>query len=408
MKIHDQLDKHWTFGLWAECPPDVAVAWGARAIADNGCGFSLLPDRQTWAGSKELRGVFSNLLNHGPLKRAIEEAKRLRDGWKPYEALSEKAFEEYWRKRLKEEPALFESFEASSGRWTSEPPGYPHYDAPKDANPRAIWQECRDETERVKAYDDEADRLEQEGKEMPIPDPPPKCENAWEDDDGEEEECGAVFKKVRGKWEGCSWFADSWECESCGNQHYAEEDEDDPYSPPKTPVISAYSKIVGYQGQRMLKDESELFTLYDDHFVTIKANTNSSHGYVYIIAYPKHTVIDMDKVKNSDKHPGFENGNGPTLAAPDDVFWKGPFPIPQPGDKVTITRPELGQAMVIAHLVEHNYLHLITVPEGDLPDWWHEQNKDRVFPPARTWNVMGSEIGAKVIRAPKEEEKETA
>jgi len=74
-KIQDQIvGDNFTFGLWAECPEDVPVAWGARAIADRGCGFSLLPDRQTWAGPEPLRRAFSKLMNAGPLARAVEEA----------------------------------------------------------------------------------------------------------------------------------------------------------------------------------------------------------------------------------------------------------------------------------------------------------------------------------------------
>ena len=79
MSIKDQIKSSdgFTFGLWGECPDDAPVAWGARAISDSGCGFSLLPDRQSWAGPKELVDAFSRVLNQGPIKHAIEVAKRL-------------------------------------------------------------------------------------------------------------------------------------------------------------------------------------------------------------------------------------------------------------------------------------------------------------------------------------------
>lgn len=408
MKIQDQIkDKNFSFGLWAHCPEHVPVAWGARAIADNGCGFALLPDRQTWAGPKALRGVFSRVLNRGPLKRAILEAKRLRDGWVPFSDLSDKAFEEYWYKRLREEPELFESFSASSGDYMPESPGYPHFDAPKDARPLAIKHACEREQEAIEAAEKEFFRMEESGEEFPVPDPPSACENDYEGYcEGEDEEapdpCEQKFKKVRGEWQGCYQEDDAWVCEECGHHHYFDDDvfEGEPWVAPKARIQKAYRKIVGHQRQRMYKDKAELFTLYDDHFITIKANTNASHGYIYLIAYPKHSLVE--EIKHAKDHPGFENGNGATLAAEDDVFWSGPSPVPQPGDKVTITRPELGQATVLSHFVEHNYLHLITVPDGPLPDWRVDQIKNQLFPTSETWNVVGSEIGEEVIPAPEE------
>lgn len=38
------------FGLFSECPPEVEVAWGARAILEEGGRIDLLPDRQSWKG----------------------------------------------------------------------------------------------------------------------------------------------------------------------------------------------------------------------------------------------------------------------------------------------------------------------------------------------------------------------
>lgn len=396
-KIQDQIeDRGFSFGLWTVCPADVPVAWGARAIADQGVGFSLLPDRQTWAGPPELRKAFSKALNSA-LGRAKEECRRLRDGWKPIPDLGEKAFAEYWHALRRESPELFEDFSASSSSFIFEPPKvYPGFESPKEARPETIFEQCTRELTRVAAYDKEWERKQEAGEEDPPPDPPSRCENEYDEDEEEGEDCGQEFKKVRGQWEGCELDFDAWVCESCGYHHYIEQLEDEEDKPPTTPVNSAYGKIVGYQPARMFSDKSEIFTVFDDHFITIKASTNASYGYVYLIAYPKHTPVAL--ARPASEHPGFENGNGKTLAAPEDVFWSGPMPIPLPGDVVNIERPEIGRATVISYLVEHNYLHLVTVPEGDVPKFWHDQNVGRYVPQALTWNVAGSEIGDDVER----------
>jgi hypothetical protein len=62
------------------------------------------------------------------------------------------------------------------------------------------------------------------------------------------------------------------------------------------------------------------------------------------------------------------------------------------GERVNIIRPDVGRALVIGYRVVHNYLHLITIPESELPKWWHEQNEGNFTPPSRTWNVAGVEI----------------
>lgn len=62
MSIKEKLPE-WHFGLWSECPGDVPVAWGARAILQDG-RFSLLGDRQTMVGaSQAVREAFSRTLN---------------------------------------------------------------------------------------------------------------------------------------------------------------------------------------------------------------------------------------------------------------------------------------------------------------------------------------------------------
>ena len=392
-KIRDQIETDgFTFGLWAECPEDVPVAWGARAIADRGLGFSLLPDRQTWAGPPELRKVFQKALN-SVLSRANEECKRLREGWTPIRDLDEQKFEDYWRMMQRKRPELFESFDASSGDVMLEPPKmYPAVASPGDAQPRTVFDYCKRELKRLALFDEEWERREQAGEDHPVPDPPSCCENEYDEDEDYGEDCGQEFKKVRGQWEGCTLEFDAWVCDSCGHHHYVEElDEDDEFAPPKTPICDAFSKIIGRQEAKMFNDAAQTFTLYDDSRIVIKANTNASHGYVYLIAYPKHTPGIIEALP-SNEHLGFSN-NDDALANPEDVFWSGPTPIPQPGDRVRLTRPDLGPATVIAHFVECNFLFVTLVVDGELPEWWHSQNIGKHVPQSFTWGAAGVEIG---------------
>jgi hypothetical protein len=388
-------DNHgFIFGLWKSCPENTPVAWGARAIVSmSGGGFDLIGDRQTWHGPPELRKVFSKLINQGPLKRAIEETKRLRDGWTPFKDLPERGFRDYWYKRLQKEPKLFESFLASSGGYTLESPGYPLAEIPKDCRPEMVWSKCRREQERIDEADAEFQRMDEAGEGFAMPDPPSACESGDDEDWSEEniEDCDQSFKKVRGEWQGGYVDGDAWVCDNCGYHHYFDEEsaEDDPWTAPPARVQKAFRKIVGPQWGKMKTNEEGLFTLFDDGVISILGNTNASCGYLYVIAFPKHdAVVESKMVEEYVKEGG--------------VVWSGVRPIPQPGDKVRILSHDIGLATVIAHRVKHDHLHLITVPEGKLPEWWHEQNDDRFFPPARTWSVLGREISSEVIRAGKD------
>lgn len=64
------------FGLWSELKDETKVAWGARGIVKNGV-VSLLHDRQDWKGDEDERREFSNLLNAGPIAKAIDKAEEL-------------------------------------------------------------------------------------------------------------------------------------------------------------------------------------------------------------------------------------------------------------------------------------------------------------------------------------------
>lgn len=266
-KVHDL--PAFSFGLWNECPKGVSVAWGARGIADNGVGFSLLPDRQTWIGDEEGRAAFSKLLNGGPLREANECCRRLREGWVPFKELDGEAFVEYWVE-CQEDRKLMELAQAS---------GYAD-------RGKLLYTHLRKEDEALnKFYEDEDARVAEHDRNPPPPPPPPShCEE--EDEDGNE--CGQKFTKIgKGEYDGCWAEDEAWVCENCGAWHSFDEEDDDWPKPPGTPILDMVSRIVGCQPAKMRSGEAETFTLYESDLLIIKGNTNASYGYVYLIAYPK-------------------------------------------------------------------------------------------------------------------------
>ena len=391
-KIHDNLPSFF-FGLWNHCPEDAVIAWGARGIADRGMGFSLLPDRQTMVGPDVLREPFSRLvLNNNALKKANECAKRLREGWNPHKELEREEFVRYYWERFNEmeetrgkgfEDALFE---AQNNQFMSD--DKPLLRGTFDRlirSPNDLHEALEIEKERKELYYkrlEERDAYEEDHPPSP-PRPPAKCES-------EEEECGAEFKKIgKDEYSNCYLDFDCWICDDCGEAHSFDwpEDEDNPN--PGSSVQRAFESLISHVPPRMFSDKAETFTLFDDHHLKIMGNTNGSYGYVYVIAFPNHQVIDFKAIKPGSEHPGFDNENDVTLAAPEDVFWSGKNPPPMPGEEVNVTCNGIGKALVFGHMVMHNYLTLNVLPLE--PPKFYLENVKRHGTSMLT-NVMGSEI----------------
>ena len=89
------MTDYW-FGLHA--PTEAPAAWGARAIEDNE-GFSLLHDRQSLAGDKEILKTLTTKLNGGILQKAQKAWEKIQD-------------ETYWARHTTEgEHVLYEDDE---------------------------------------------------------------------------------------------------------------------------------------------------------------------------------------------------------------------------------------------------------------------------------------------------------
>lgn len=392
-RIHDKLPE-FRFGLWGECPETATIAWGARGIADRGAGFGLLPDRQTMAGLDVLREPFSKLvLNKGPLEQANLMAKRLRSGWTPYKDLSRQAFTRYYwdhYNKLKEdrdkesfEEGIFQGSKNLMLSEDSDPLDRANFDR-LIRNPRNLYEALESEQRRLDLYYKRCEERDmEEERNPPSPPPPPaECEN---------EECGAKFRKVKkDEYTNCCLDFDCWLCDDCGEVHSFDWPEDESNPHPGRSVIRTFESLIGQVHQRMFSDKGELFTLFDDFHLKILGNTNGSHGYVYIVAFPKHQIVNFDTLKPSGEHPGFENGNGKTRAASGDIFWSGDNPPPMPGEEVSITCNNIGKALVFGHVVIHNYLHLNVLPLAP-PEFYLDNVKGGEN--SMLTNVTGSEIG---------------
>ena len=383
-KIQDNLPS-FHFGLWNECPEHAPVAWGARGIADQGVGFSLLPDRQTMLGLEQLREPFSAMvLNKGPLAAANKQAKRLRHGWDPIkELITDKKpadaseFFSYFKERMSH---IEDHIHGDVAAWLFDKVKHRDDALSKEkiyellCNPGELRIRVGRDRDRIEAYYKTLDRQDAEWeRNPPTPPPPPKhCENDeyYDEDcdaeDVEPDDCPQDFVKVAGKYEGCTWYVDSdaWICDLCGYEHYVEwSDHPDRVKEPATPVLDAFGPFFDGR-ERMYNDCSDLFTLFDDHHLKILGNTNGSHGYVYLIAYPHHQIVDLGEIK-----------------------WSGSKPPPNPGE--VIQTRNVGECLVFGHLVFHGWLHINVLPINP-PEWYLENVKRGRG--SRLTNVSGNEI----------------
>jgi len=282
----EKLNPKGAFGLWSECDPNAQVAWGARGIDDSGTGFGLLPDRQGFWGEKEPLSEFLKLLNDGRLAQAQENCRRLKEGFNALE-LDEEEFVQWWESKLKREPELFERFARAEVLLERK------FLIPSEADPRWIYQKCHREIKASQDWHDEIERQEAAGINT-LPPPPTQCESADDDEWDHEEDglldepCEEKFTKVPGKqdWENGYYEDSEWVCANCMYRHYLVEDDDPEYSPPPMHFRNAHSHILN-EPIRMSSDKSETFVIFEDDRMIIKANTNASFGYVYVIAYPK-------------------------------------------------------------------------------------------------------------------------
>jgi hypothetical protein len=124
------------------------------------------------------------------------------------------------------------------------------------------------------------------------------------------------------------------------------------------PKIAPYVQPVP---QRMRDDEAEAFTLYSDGRLTIRANTNASFGYVYIVAFPTHQAVDVNAVR-----PMSECKDNP---GPGDVFWSGAMDVPKVGDIVRGPEWICDDAIALGYKVEHGFLGIVTCPLEPSKEW---------------------------------------
>jgi len=367
MSIKDALPE-FRFGLWSECPDDVPIAWGARAIADPGVGFSLLPDRQTWAGPDNLREVFKIALDRA-LPIANLNCKRLREGWDPIKELavdgSPEEFRRFFFKRLREMREEFGSDEKIAERLSKQNKSNPRRSFGRDLNENQILSAIGDvallqrmlkrEHRFRQGYYEEIEEQEEKWRRNPPPPPAPpsRCEAREDDEYFEEDEevCDQEFIRLGdSRYRGCSFEDDFWRCDNCGYSHYVDWDEHtDAIKEPDTPYLDAFGPLF-QQRQAMHNHKSETFEVFSDGHMVIKANTNASHGYVYLIAHPVH-VADTSELK-----------------------WSGKEPPPEVGSRIKALNG-IGEATVVSHLSDCGYLFMNAIAVN--PPSWVMDNIER-------------------------------
>ena len=122
--------------------------------------------------------------------------------------------------------------------------------------------------------------------------------------------------------------------------------------------------------------ESQRVILYEDALILIEANTNASHGYVYLVAFFKPLKRKEDTVWSCDD-------------------------LPKVGD--TISSKQSGWASttkkmrVLGYMVEHNHLYIVGELDSPTESWVKqserqaEQRADVYAPSHSYWNAMGRE-----------------
>ena len=109
------------------------------------------------------------------------------------------------------------------------------------------------------------------------------------------------------------------------------------------------------------------FTLYEDYAIKVLANTNASHGYLYLIAFPQSEWYPDSGYIKENEDPDFDWRT--------DARWsgKGEFATPpNPGDRVHARGFE---GVVVNQFIMHGYRHLSVICDK-IPDHKKEYLKE--------------------------------
>jgi len=342
-RIKDLLPE-FSFGLFSECPDHATIAWGARAISSHETGFYLISDRQNMVGVEPLGPHFSALLNNGPLKEAQKKAKRHHDGrWDLLEELLGEARTEESKSRfikiLREEISRIVSCcsgdlgravdfvyrRQGEGGLTPEGLRVVMHDGSSDFHKSLFADRISNDLASMREFLEDSDTSSSSkyDSDEEIPPPPDRC-------------FGCNRKLVEGSRLRCDWSYDAecYICDHCGEMNYPECDDLDDYPHPKICGLTSAKAILANVMllEPMLPDKEKLFTLFDDGLVKILGNTNASHGYVYLVAFPRH---DKDL---------------------EGAVWSGKNQPPAPGDIFDVKG--VGKYVCFGHIVVDGYLHI--------------------------------------------------
>ena len=142
-------------------------------------------------------------------------------------------------------------------------------------------------------------------------------------------------------------------------------------------VQTKYSEL--FNAGKLQHNRSGTEFLFEDQAIKVVANTNSSHGYVYLAAYLKPSD-DVSKLAGKD-HPEFQNWENKAIKR-----WTHKR-LPAIGEQINAN--SMGKVTVLRYLNLVGWLHLISLPL-DPPEWFRKQAAL-----GKTWQVC-SVVGGEV------------
>jgi hypothetical protein len=141
--------------------------------------------------------------------------------------------------------------------------------------------------------------------------------------------------------------------------------------------------------------EPKLVTLYEDFLVKVEANTNGSHGYVYLVAYIKPEAYTATRLR------GYPNGN-PDDTPEGSLVWSNDE-LPEVGETILATNAgwasSNGRMTVMGYAAENGHLFVVGSLENPTEQYTAQcdrqaaQGAENGKPPTGSlWNVMGREF----------------
>ena len=143
------------------------------------------------------------------------------------------------------------------------------------------------------------------------------------------------------------------------------------------------------------------FTLFENAMIKVIGNTNASHGYLYLIAFPKATHTPDNKWIRENEDPNFDWRTDARWSGSERNGWEKP---PEPGTQVSIQRGSW-QGIVLNQVIHNGYIH-VSVLCDKVPEWKEREvdethyydslNPSRQMTGEDYWESRGKTYGVEV------------